>query len=261
MKVARAHFGDAVAHVRSLRIFFVGGLLSYRALFGWLSPWILIPTFMVAPIFQILLFTYIGRAARIESDQFFLIGNALQYASLPCIFAMANTIAGERQQLTLGPILASPAPRLPLFLGRAAGDRERRPARRLRARGGRRDPRRARAGLRGGAAGTRDRRDGRVVRGLGLVTAAVGLRVRETAVLSNIVFGLLLVFCGVNVPLDELPAGMSAIAQGLPLTHGIAAARQLGAEALVGACWGIAGYALLRFFELQSLRHATLERA
>jgi ABC-2 type transport system permease protein len=98
--------------------------------------------------------------------------------------------------------------------------------------------------------------------------------VRETAVLGNIVVGTLLVVCGVNVPLDELPNGLSTIAQGLPLTHGIEAARQLasgatldsvfgliGTEALVGAIWGLFGYGLLRFFELQSFRQATLDRA
>jgi ABC-2 type transport system permease protein len=98
--------------------------------------------------------------------------------------------------------------------------------------------------------------------------------VRETAVLSNIIFGFLLVFCGVNVALDKLPAGMSTIAQGLPLTHGIEAARKLAAggsltgsgrlilaEALVGAIWAWAGYWLLRFFERQSYRHATLDRS
>jgi hypothetical protein len=97
--------------VTSVRIFFVGGLTSYRALFSWMSPWIFVPTFMVAPIFQILLFAYIGRTAHLESDRCYVIGNALQYASLPCLFAMANTIAGERNQQTLGAILASPAPR------------------------------------------------------------------------------------------------------------------------------------------------------
>ena len=49
-----------------LRVFFVGGLMSYRALFNWLSPWILVPSFLVAPLFQILLFTYVGRAAGLE---------------------------------------------------------------------------------------------------------------------------------------------------------------------------------------------------
>src|SRR5207237_8803094 len=111
--------GDPLPHVSSIRIFFVGGLTSYRALFGWLSPWILIPTFCIAPLFQILLFAYIGRTTHLESDKFYVVGNALQYASLPCLFAMAQTIDGERFQKTLSVILATPAPRLPLFLGRS----------------------------------------------------------------------------------------------------------------------------------------------
>ncbi len=103
----------------SLRVFFVGGLLSYRALFGWLSPWILIPTFVIAPISQILLFVYIGRAAGIRTDEFYVVGNAMQYAAIPCVFAMTNTIAGERYQNTLGAVLVTPAKRIPLFLGRS----------------------------------------------------------------------------------------------------------------------------------------------
>ena len=49
------------------RIFFVGGVTSFRALFYWLTPWIYIPTMFVAPLFQILLFAYIGRSARSSS--------------------------------------------------------------------------------------------------------------------------------------------------------------------------------------------------
>ena len=110
----------------SLRVFFVGGLTSYRALFSFLSPWIFIPSLLVAPIFQILLFVYIGRAAALESDEFYVIGNALQYASIPCLFAMTQTIAGERYQQTLGyhPRLArAAAAALPRTGG--ARDRER----------------------------------------------------------------------------------------------------------------------------------------
>jgi ABC-2 type transport system permease protein len=261
--------------VTSLRIFFIGGLTSYRALFGWLSPWILIPTFLVAPLFQILLFTYIGRAAALESDRFYVIGNSLQYAALPCVFAMTNTIAGERGQRTLGMVLATPARRLPLFLGRAL-------------------PVIANGFVVSAfalVAGTLllgiDIAGGAVVplalviaaaafacTGLGLISGAIGFRVRETAVLSNVVFGFLLIFCGVNVPLDDLPGWMSTIAQGLPLTHAIEAARRVadgesfaavaglvGTELLVGAVYIVVGLAMLRFFELQSRRHATLERA
>ena len=103
----------------SLRLFFVGGLTSYRALFYWLSPTIYIPSLIVAPIFQILLFAYIGRSAGLESDLFYVTGNAIQYAAIPCLFAMAQTVSGERYQNTLSAILVSPAKRFPLFVGRA----------------------------------------------------------------------------------------------------------------------------------------------
>ena len=116
---ARPHATLALSLMTSLRIFFIGGLTSYRALFNWLTPWILIPTFMLGPILQILLFAYIGRTAGVGDDRFFLIGNAVQYAAIPCLFAMGNTIGDERQQGTLPLLLASPARRIPLFLGRA----------------------------------------------------------------------------------------------------------------------------------------------
>ena len=258
-----------------VRIFFIGGVMSFRALFGWLSPWILVPTYVIAPLFQILLFVYIGRAANVQSDEFYVVGNALQYASIPCVFAMSHTITGERYQQTLGVVLATPAGRLPLFLGRSL-------------------PVIANGFLVaafsfavGGAIVGIDLPLRSILpialaisvaafacTGIGLFTAAVGLRVRETATLNNIIFGVLLVFCGVNVPLDELPGWMSTLAHGLPLTHAIDATRRLadgsalgdvagliGVEAAVGAAYAAAGYALLRYLEWQSRRLATLERA
>ncbi len=259
----------------NMRVFFVGGLLSYRALFNWLTPWILIPTYLVAPIFQILLFAYIGRSAHLQSDEFYVVGNALQYTSLPCLFAMANTIGGERWTQTLGIVLASPASRFAIFLGRSLP-----------------------VILNGAVVGAFAFVAGSAIlhvhipvsavlplalvilvtavscTGLGLINAALGLRVRETAVLSNIFFGLLLVFCGVNVPLSELPGWMEAIGRGLPLTHGIEASRRLAdgaglgavggvvvTEAAIGVAYAVVGYVLLRVFEFESRRRATLETA
>ena len=103
----------------SLRIFLIGGLISFRALFNWFSPWIYVPSLLGAPIVQILLFAYMGRSAGVESDGFYVIGNAVQYSAIPCLFAMANTVAGERWTQTLGIVLVTPAPRVPLFLGRS----------------------------------------------------------------------------------------------------------------------------------------------
>jgi ABC-2 type transport system permease protein len=257
----------------SLRVFFVGGLTSYRALFTWLSPWILIPTFLVGPIVQVLFFAYVGRTAGIADDRFFLIGNAIQYAAIPCLFAMGNTIGGERQQGTLALLLASPAHRFPLFVGRALpvilnGFLV------------------SVVALAGGALALRVHLAGPTLAplalaiavcafsctGLGLACAALAIRVRETAVLSNIFFGVLLIFAGINVPPADLPGPVAAVGQWLPLTQGIAAARSMAAgarlstivpelarEAGIGILYLVIGLVLLAWFERESRRRATLE--
>jgi ABC-2 type transport system permease protein len=259
----------------AVRVFFVGGLISYRALFSWLTPWVYIPSLLVAPIFQILLFVYIGRSAKLESDSFYVIGNALQYAAIPCLFAMANTIAGERYQQTLGYILITPAHRLPLFLGRAVpvvgngffvalfslivGS--------------------AIVGIHIAASAYPPiivviAISAFACTGLGLINAGLGLVARETAVLSNILFGTLLILSGANVPLSSLPHWLRVVSDGIPFTHGIAAARKLAAggsfssvlslvaaEALIGLVYASLGYTLIRGMEAISRRRATLERA
>jgi ABC-2 type transport system permease protein len=100
------------------------------------------------------------------------------------------------------------------------------------------------------------------------------MRVRETAVLSNLLFGVLLIFCGVNVPLTAMPAWMAGVAHWLPMTHGIGAARQLAAGARwadvapqvlaelgIGALYIAVGLGLLAVFEQESRRRATLDLA
>ncbi len=79
---------------------------------------------------------------------------------------------------------------------------------------------------------------------------------------------------GVNVPLDLLPGWLSTIAQGLPVTHGVEAARELvaggtltdvapllGAELLVGVAYAAVGLFLVRLFEVEARRGASLELA
>jgi ABC-2 type transport system permease protein len=107
---------------------------------------------------------------------------------------------------------------------------------------------------------------------LGLVVGALGLRARDVFFLANVVVFSLLLFCGVNVPLDSLPDWMEAVGRALPLTHGIEAAREIAdgatlsdvdhlvwTELAIGAAYATAGYALFRLFELEGRRRATLE--
>src|ERR687896_431642 len=104
---------------RHLRLFFIGGLLSYRALFNWIRPGIYIATMLGSPLFQILFFAYLGRYSGLRDDTYFVVGNAVQVSAMSGIYAMTLTIANERYFGTLSPVLATPASRPALFLCRA----------------------------------------------------------------------------------------------------------------------------------------------
>jgi ABC-2 type transport system permease protein len=256
-----------------LRLFFVGGLIAFRALFNWISPALYIPTMLLGPIFQILLFAYMGRYSGLEDDTFFVVGNAVQISCMSAIYAGTMTIANERSYQTLAPLLASPANRFALFMGRSLPvlvnglvvsawgfcigwwllDFDP-PASSL--------PALAFVVAVSVSAAT----------AFGLTLGSIGMRARDVFLISNLAYYLFWVFCGVNVPLDELPGWAQQIGRMLPLTHGIEAARAVvdGAslsdvstlvrtEALVGLSYAALAYALFRFFERQGRRSAALE--
>jgi ABC-2 type transport system permease protein len=257
----------------SLRVFFRGGVTSYRALFGWLNPWVAFPMFVIAPLFQLLFFAYLGRTTGTASDTYFVVGNALLAASLPGLLGMGGSITGERYTRTLGMLLASPANRVALFLGRAMP-----------------------ALANGFVVSAFCFVSGALIldvhvpasavpalalviavcafscSALGLCTGAVGLRVRDVVSASWIFVPVLLLVSGANVPRDRLPDWLHALGSGLPLTHGIEASRRLVAgqslaengrlvllELAIGVAYATLGLLLLRWFELESRRTASLE--
>lgn len=257
----------------ALRVFFIGGAISYRALFNWISPVMYVTTMLGSPLFQILFFTYLGRYAGSEDDSFFVIGNAVQVSAMAGIYGMVMGIANERQFGTLSPILATPANRLALFLGRALPNIVN--------------------GLIVSAFG--------FATGLvfldfspalatvpalaavvvlttvscvcfGMLIGSVGLRARDVFFAANLIYFLMLLVCGVNVDVNDLPGWLAAIGRAMPLTHGIEAAREIAkgatlgdvsglvaTEALVGVAYAAAAYLLFRFFETESRRRASLE--
>mgnify|MGYP001088061759 CR=1 FL=1 len=89
---------------------------------------------------------------------------------------------------------------------------------------------------------------------------------------ANLAYFLMLLFCGVNIPLDVLPGWMAAIGRSLPLTHGIAAAREVAdgatlgdvsglvwTEVGIGAAYAAVAFALFRLLEYLSRRSAVLD--
>ncbi len=257
----------------SLRVFFVGGLISYRALFNWIRPSIYIPTLLGGPLFQILFFTYLGRYATNEGDDFFVVGNAIQVSALSAVFGMSMAVANERWYGTLGPILASPANRAAIFLGRGV-------------------PVLANSAVVsafGFLVGVvlLDFHPGwdavpalAVVvvvsalgaTALGMLIGAIGLRAKDFMFAANMTNFLLLLFCGVNVPLDVLPQWMQSISRCLPLTHGIMAGREIAdgatladvsglvwTEIGIAAAYAAAAYVVFRVLERESRRSAVLD--
>jgi ABC-2 type transport system permease protein len=257
----------------NLRVFFVGGYISYRALFNWMHWSYYIPTMLGAPIFQVLFFAYIGRYAKIRNDEFFVVGNAVQLSSMAGIYGMAMTVGGERWTQTLSQLMATPANRLPLFLGRALP---------LIANGIVTSVFAFAVGwllldvnIAAGqlpALGVVIAASAFACTALGLVVGAVGLRVRDVFFLANFVVYALVLFSGANIPLDALPAWMESTARALPLTHGIEAARAVAdgaslsavdhlvwTELAIGAGYAAGAFGLFKLFEFEGRRRASFE--
>jgi ABC-2 type transport system permease protein len=260
--------------VKFIRVFFIGGLIAYKALFNWLKPSIYIPTMLGSPLFQILFFTYLGRFSGVQNDAFFVVGNAVQACAMSCIYGMTMTIANERFFGTLAPLLASPANRLAMFLGRALP---------VIVNG-------LVVSIFGFCVGLIFLHFNLALSqvpalaavlvvtvtsctGLGMLLGSIGLRARDVFFISNAVYWLMLLLCGVNVPLSALPGWLQGIGRAVPLTHGIAAARRIasggslsevsslvGAELRIGVLYGLVAYGLFRFFEVEARRRASLER-
>jgi ABC-2 type transport system permease protein len=106
----------------------------------------------------------------------------------------------------------------------------------------------------------------------GLTIGSIGMRARDVFMSANIAYYLMWLLCGVNIPLDALPGWLAQIGRLLPLTHGIAAGRQIASGASLGSVSGLvwtelavcAAYAtiaftLVRWFEFEGRRRASLE--
>jgi ABC-2 type transport system permease protein len=255
------------------RTFFVGGVIAYRGLFNWIRPSLYIPTMLGSPLFQLIFFTKLGQYANAEPSDFYIVGNATQACAMSCVYGMTMAVANERWFGTLGPLLASPANRAAVFLGRGV-------------------PVMANGllvsvftylagvvllGFRPGVDAIAPLAAILVVTVasctcFGMLLGSIGLRAKDFFFVANLAYFLMLLFCGVNIPLADLPGWMSAIGRCLPLTHGIAAAREVAAgasfgtvsglvatEAGIAAAYAAAAYILFRVLERESRRSAVLD--
>jgi ABC-2 type transport system permease protein len=259
--------------MKSLRIATHGGVLTFRALFNFLSPMVFFTVMLLTPLLQIIFFASFGPAFSDLQPSFFAAGNALQVAAMAAVFGVSQTIANERFAGSINNVLMTPASRVALYAGR---------------------------GLPHLAIGALTAAVGLVLAasitdlhltsaqwasvlpvivvttasctGVGMLFGALGLMGRDTTFSGNIAYIGLLLLSGAAVPPSYLPAPLAIAAHGLPMTNGVAALRKLlveGAgsgfwsliawEAVVGAVWIALTLAMLHRIERRARRSGRLD--
>ena len=258
----------------NIRLFFMGALLSYIALFRWLRPATYFATKVWGPLIYMIFFILLGTyATGVENTQFYVIGNAVLAAALSGIYGVTMSISGDRWEGTLPYLFGTPANRFMMFVGRAFMH--------------------ILDGMLGVVIGLAwgvilfnldlSNADPSALAltilvttfstaGLGLLLGGFSLITRYVMFINNTVYFLLLIFSGANVPLQNLPDWALSISRIIPLTRGIAASRLIIAgadlsqissllttELMIGFFYLLAGFSLFRWFEVQAKRRGTLE--
>jgi ABC-2 type transport system permease protein len=258
-----------------IRIFISSAIFAFRALFSWVRPSMWLTEVFSMPLFQIAFFVYLAHfiAPTTTNITFIAVGNAMQVASFSSIFAVCNLTSEEKWQGTLTPLLATPANRFPLFLGRAMFQ--------------------IFNGIATIAVGffyanylfgvDMSKTDfvalavvivitSLAMTGFGLMLGSVGLFLRTAMIIANIFLFIGLLICGVNFPVTDLPVWIQPISYAIPMTYGTMAARAAvyGADIVqlapillqeIGSGVGsvVVGYLLFLGFETLARRRGTLE--
>jgi ABC-2 type transport system permease protein len=259
--------------VHLIRLYFIQAWFSYRSLFAWSTPFSYMTSKFGFPFFSMLMFVFIGKFVGFNDPAYIVIGNILLMPSINGLYGISMTIGNERQFGAMSYLLGSPAPRAPLFLGRAFFHII----------------------------------DGFITvlialpiailffdlgfseinllllacclillsittTGLGFIMGTISLRSRDGWMFTNTLGQLLFILIGVNFPVEKLPGALQQVSDYLPMTRGIKAARLIldGAnwqvvsdlllgEILVGAVYILFGYSLFRIIERASMSSGSLD--
>lgn len=259
--------------VGNIRLYLVSAWYSYRALYAWQTFMPYMSVKVAFPLAQMLLFLFMGRLAGLQDPLYIVIGNILLLPATNGVGGVSMTISGERDFRTLPYLIASPAPRAPLFLGRSLVH--------------------IIDGLLSTLAAlvmgmiffhvdlshSNLELTGLCILllsvtscGMGLILGSLSLRTREAWTITSMVSIALYILSGVNFPVEVLPKYLQIISYSLPLTRGIQAARLAmgGAnwlairplfveELLIGLLYIVIGYFLFSWFEKQSLVDGQIE--
>jgi ABC-2 type transport system permease protein len=262
---------EKLAHL--IRIYFAQAWLSYQGRFAITSPFGYIAAKLGFPFFLMLFFIFMGKYVGFSDPVYIVIGNILLIPASSGMGGVTLAIGDERQWGTLSYVLGSPAPRSPIFMGRAFYYIL----------------------------------DGFVTALLGFLIAAgifgldlskvnffllmacslllavtssclgflfgsISLVTRDGWMILSTFLSFLYILVGVNFPVSSLPLALQRLSWGLPLTRGIMAARLVmdGAgwssinslilgEILIGLVYILIGYFFFLFLEKRSMQSGTLD--
>lgn len=262
---------NRAAHL--VRLYFFQAWFSYRSLFAWSTPFSYMTSKFGFPFFSMLLFVFMGKFVGFLDPMFIVIGNILMMPTTNGLYGISMTIGNERQFGAMSYLLGSPAPRAPLFLGRAFFHIL----------------------------------DGFITvlvalpiamlifkinfaginflllavclillsittTGLGFIMGTVSLLSRDGWMFTNTLGQLLYILIGVNIPVERLPGFLQPLSGYLPMTRGIMATRLalsgagwseviglLAGELLVALVYILIGYTLFRLVERASMSTGSLD--
>jgi ABC-2 type transport system permease protein len=258
-----------------LRVFLSSAVFSFRAQFNWLDPSMWLTMKFVLSLSQMAFFVFVGlySGGGAEVVSFIAIGNALQSLSWNTVFSVIQITGHDKWDGTLPLVLATPASRLPLFVGRAM----------IHVLDGLVSViiSFVFAALIFGVSFAQTNVLALAVAilltaftmaGFGLLVGGFSFYFRNPIVFANIFTFILLIFCGVNFPVQNLPLAAQPISYAFPLTYGISAARQaitgtplleiapvLAEQVAVGTMALAIGYLLFEAFERSARKTGKME--
>jgi ABC-2 type transport system permease protein len=204
---------------------------------------------------------------------FIAIGNALQSVAWNTVFSVVNITGHDKWEGVLPLVLATPASRLPIFIGRAM----------IHVLDGILSVAIAfffasfLFGVDFGQANALALAVTIVLTaftmaGFGLMIGGFSFYFRDPMIFANIFTFILLIFCGVNFPIQNLPAWAQPISYIFPLTYGVTAARNaiqgetlltisptLAQQILVGLASMMLGFLFFRSFENAARKSGKIE--
>lgn len=260
--------------MESLKAAYSSAVFSYKGLLTWMEPRNYFGMKFIVPLLQMAFFAYVAKnAGGDQAMSYAVVGNMVQLCAITSVLGMSMAVGMERYFGTLPLLLVTPTNRFALFMGRSA------------------------VYVLDGVTSTLvglfyaavlfgvDFSQANLLllvlifvitsfalSGFGLLIGSLSLYTREVVSVANASYFVLLIICGVNFPVSELPTVLQWVSKALPLTYGIEATRKvvsgasfgevqylIGAEVLFMVALVVVGYFFFKYFEQKAKKEGSFE--